>query len=253
MGLVCKVVGHKWHQTSDGKDGCICARCGERNRGGEHDWRKEPGSCKATCSWCGREEVQHEWDRCTCSWCGEVRDFDHKWQIVSGTCDFRCSICGAMNDSKKSHKWDGCTCSRCGEHRNEGHDFALAEDGKLVCTVCGISVDESRAQAAIEALKKEHSNYWHCREAKDLIWQMNDPVCLLSVAGYAPDWVIERLSLLGADDELAAIARGAGKFAFLSRREAQSNIRDAALRESISVEMTEDEQRWYDYDIKSGM
>ena len=252
MSLACKVSGHKWHKTPDGSDGCTCARCGEHNHGGKHDWHKEPGSCLVKCSWCGSEEIHHEWDRCTCTWCGTVQDFDHKWEHIFGTCDFACAICGKVNEGKKSHKWEGCTCTRCGEHRNEGHDFVpTADGGKIVCSICGIGIDESRAQAAIEALeKKERNDYWSY--AYDLIGQMEDPACVVSVAPFMPARAFERLGQLGADEELANIARSNG-YGYEARREAKRNIRDAALRDSIDVRMTEEEQRWYDYDIKSGM
>ena len=252
MSLVCKVSGHKWRKAPDGKDGCTCVRCRERNPGGEHDWHKEPGNCTATCSRCGKEEVRHEWNRCTCTWCGAVRDSDHKWQHVSGTCGFACSICGKANESKKSHKWEGCTCVRCGEHRNEEHDFVpTADGGKMVCSVCGIGIDESRAQAAIDALENEkRSDYWSY--AYDLIMQMEDPTCVASVAPYMPKQAFERLGQLGADEELARIAHSS-RYGYEDRRNAQRNIRDAALRDSIDVRMTEEEQRWYDHDIKSGM
>ena len=252
MSLACKISGHKWHKMPDGSDGCTCTRCGEHNHSGKHNWHKEPGNCTATCSWCGSEEVHHEWERCTCTWCGAVQDFDHKWEHVSGTCGFACSICGKANESKKSHKWEGCTCARCGEHRNEEHSFVPAADGeKMVCSICGISIDESRAQAAIEALKKqERSDYWSY--AHDLIGRIEDPACVVSVAPFMPKQALERLGQLGADEELASIARSSG-YGYETRREAQRNIRDAALRDSIDVRMTEEEQRWYDYDIKSGM
>ena len=254
MGLACKIRGHRWHKTPDGKDGCCCESCGERNYGGDHDWHKQPGSCVARCTWCGNEREIHDWNRCTCTWCGEVRDFDHKWEWVSGTCDFKCVVCGKVSDDKKSHKWAGCTCSRCGETRNEGHDFAPAPDGNgaLICSICGIDSNESYVQAAIEALKKEHSNYWHCDEAKKLIDRVTDPACLLRVAPYAPGWAIRRLAKLGADGQLASIARDTS-YGYETRREARNLIRDEELRESIDVQRSEMEAVWYDYDIKSGM
>ena len=171
MSLLCKVSGHKWHRTPDGKDGCQCIRCSEINYGGQHDWQKRSGSCIAKCSWCGRETEQHDWNACRCTWCG-------------------------------------CICERCGETRNEGHNFQISQnDGIERCAYCRISIDEYRAKAAIEALKKEKSNYWKCDEAKELMWQINNPECILSIAPYACGWAVKRLAELGADKELASIAR----------------------------------------------
>ena len=74
----------------------------------------------------------------------------------------------------------------------------------------------------------------------------------MSIAPYACDWAVKRLAELGADKELASIARDSG-YGFETRREAQRSISEDSLRNDINVERTEDEQRWYDYDIKSGM
>ena len=112
------------------------------------------------------------------------------------------------------HKWhklpdgkDGCTCTRCGTVRNKDHSFALsAEDGLLRCTVCGIGIDESRAQAVIEAFKEKPEGYWSF--AYDLIQQIEDPACIVSVAPLMPRQAFERLGQLGADVELEAIACG---------------------------------------------
>ena len=44
--------------------------------------------------------------------------------------------------------------------RNKDHDFAPSEeDGTIRCTVCGISIDESRAQSVIEAFKEKPEGY----------------------------------------------------------------------------------------------
>ena len=40
MSIVCRIVGHKWYKTADGKDGCICVRCGEKNSFGKHEVSK---------------------------------------------------------------------------------------------------------------------------------------------------------------------------------------------------------------------
>ena len=260
MGLVCKISGHKWHKTPDGGEGCCCERCGERNYGGDHDWRKQSGSCEARCAWCGREETRHDWNRCTCSWCGAVRDFDHKWEWVSGTCDFKCSVCGKVSDDKKSHKWTGCTCSRCGVVRNEGHDFVPAPDGSgaLTCSICGIDSNESYAQAAIEALRKWDGSYWQCWEAEKLVKQITDPSFLKPILPYAEGLALNRMAELGADEELASIARNE-RHGYETRRNAHDKISDQELRRSITVERSEWELRkaaedyWYQYDIKSGM
>ena len=253
MGLACRITGHKWYKLPDGKDGCTCSRCGEHNSFGGCDWHKEPGNCEAMCSWCGRKEVRHEWNGCTCTWCGATSNYNHKWEYVSGTCDYKCSICGAISNDRKFHRFVGCTCTRCGTVRNKDHDFAPSEeDGTIRCTVCGISIDESRAQSVIEAFKEKPEGYWSF--AYDLIKQIEDTACIVSVAPLMPRQAFERLGQLGADEELEAIACGtAGGYGYEMRREARRNIRDAALREGIDVKMTEEEQRWYDYDIKTGM
>ncbi|MBR4831296.1 MAG: hypothetical protein IKZ97_01555 [Butyrivibrio sp.] len=253
MSLLCKMSGHKWHKFPDGKDGCKCIRCSEINLVGQHNWQKRNGSCIAKCSWCGREDERHDWNACRCTWCGAARTGNHDFVYLEGTCNYKCSVCGMISDLKKKHKWSGCICERCGETRNEGHNFQISQnDGIERCTVCGISIDEYRAKAAIEALKKEKSNYWQCDEAKKLMWQISNPECILTIAPYAGGWAVKRLVELGADKELAAIACDSG-YGFETRCEAQRSISDDSLRNEINVQRTEEEQRWYDYDIKSGM
>ena len=261
MGFSCKMRGHKWHKTPDGGEGCCCERCGERNYGGNHNWRKQPGSCEARCAWCGREETRHDWNGCVCSWCGEKRDFDHKWEHVRGTCDFKCLTCGEVSEYKKSHEWVGCTCTRCGAVRNEEHDFVPMEDGKLACAVCGAGADESRAKAAVEMLESVDRRLCRrgeeerlTRKAHDLIRQIDDFACVAAIAPLAPFCAMERLAELDADEELASIARSGGdEYSYKAKCKAKDLIKDAALRESIDVRMTGMEAVWYDYDIKSGM
>ncbi len=253
MGLVCKIAGHKWYKTPDGRDGCTCSRCGAPNPDGVHDRHKEPGNCYAVCSWCGSRELRHEWNGCTCTWCGAKLDSNHKWEFVPGSCDFKCSVCGTIRKDRKNHKWAGCRCTLCGAVRNKDHDFApAAEDGIPSCTVCGISVDESLAQSAVEALREKRDGYYSY--ACDLLRQIKTPECILSIAPYMPYQAFGRLGQLGADEELAAVARGIrGGYGYEMKQEARRNIQDAALRESINVEMTEEERRWYEIDTKSGM
>ena len=261
MGLVCLIVGHKWHKLPDGEAGCSCSRCGKNNVAWvvEHNWHKEPGSCKAMCLWCSEEDVRHEWNGCTCNWCGEVRDSFHDWRSVPGTCDLKCAVCGKVNEYIKEHEWEGCICVRCGARRNEGHDFAPAEDGKLMCAVCGISADESRAKSAAEILKqtwRSSDRVWKelVQNAYTLIRQIEDPTYIADVAPLAPFCAVERLAELGADEELARIARSGGDdFSYKAKCEARSLIKDDALRNSIHTQMTGMEAIWYDYDIKSGM
>lgn len=148
MGLACKITGRKWHKTPDGGEGCSCARCGERNWGGDHDWRKQPGSCVAICAWCGREDTRHGWNRCTCPWCGEVRDSCHEWGAAKPSVPFAhaghyrpCTICGKCQDKPHSIervKSRKCyyRCTACG-YGAEWHEF---QDG--ACVDCGI--DESK-------------------------------------------------------------------------------------------------------------
>ena len=256
MSFICKVSGHKWPKLPDGTDGCTCERCGESHfaygfKYG-HNWVKQPGSCKATCSWCGREETRHDWDRCLCTWCGATCD-DHSWEPVPGTCDFRCTVCGKVSQYKKNHMWKGCTCTCCGAVRNEGHAFAASPGGTSeVCSVCGKTLDESRAETAIEELKKAGRRHRDSPEAERLIAKISDVKSLMAIAPYAPFPTIRRLGALGADEALAAIARSTS-YGYERRNDAKRLIRDEALRESIDVQRTEMEQRWYDYDIRSGM
>lgn len=261
MGLVCLIVGHKWHKLPDGEEGCSCSRCGKSNVAWvvKHNMHKEPGSCKATCLWCGKEAVRHEWNGCKCNWCGEVQDFDHEWQSVPGTCDLKCAVCGKVNEYIKEHEWEGCVCARCGACRNEGHVFAPTEDGKLVCSVCGISADESRAKSAKEILEQarrssDRDGEELFQKANDLIRQISNPADVAAVAPLSPYCAIERLAELGADEELARIARSDGDdFSYKAKCEARSLIKDSALRDSIIPQRTGMEAIWYDYDIKSGM
>ena len=65
---------------------------------------------------------------------------------------------------------------------------------------------------------------------------------------------MKRLAELGAEKDLAGIARVDGDtYSLKAKSEAKSLIKDAALRESINVRMTDMEVVWYDYDIKTGM
>ncbi|WP_350454433.1 DUF1660 family phage protein [Slackia heliotrinireducens] len=223
MSLVCKIAGHKWHKTADGKEGCSCVRCGERNWGAEHNWQKAPGSCESTCAWCGTRDVLHEWNGCTCTWCGEVRDLGHDWRQVPGTCDYVCSICGQTSEHMKSHQWEGYTCVRCGAVRNEEHDFVTAPhgSGRTVCSVCGMDADVSRAKAAGEMLELMHRR--HCKREEEqpltqkayaLIRQIGDPAQIMTVAPLAPYCAAERLAELGG-------RRGAGDHRALRRGHVQ--------------------------------
>ena len=256
MSLACRISGHKWFKLPDGSDGCTCERCGESHFAHgfnySHNWVKEPGSCKATCTWCGREETRHDWNKCLCTWCGATCD-DHSWEPIPGTCEFRCTVCGKVSLYKKDHLWQGCTCTRCGEVRNAGHRFvAPAEGGLAVCAICGMSIDESRAQNIIDVVKKARGDLRRCRGVEEVVKEMTDPDALLKVVGSVPLQALRRLGHLGADKALAKLAKDPSS-GYQLRVDARNLIRDEALRESITVCRTEDEQRWYDYDIKSGM
>ncbi|MBO5571022.1 MAG: hypothetical protein J6A79_19160 [Clostridia bacterium] len=70
----------------------------------------------------------------------------------------------------------------------------------------------------------------------------------------SPFCAIERLAEIGADEELARIARSDwDDFSYEAKCEARSLIKDSALRDSIIPQRTGMEAIWYDYDIKSGM
>ena len=256
MSIVCRIVGHKWYKTADGKDGCICVRCGEKNSFGKHELYKEPGNCQYVCSRCkDRLWIEHDWDGCTCTWCGKVCNADHKWERVDGTCELRCSRCGKVSETLREHAWDGCTCTRCGAVRFTGHDFVPSpETGKLFCAKCGIAIDENRLKAALDALDKstkgrDNKSYMTMLE---LIDEMQDPECVFPLAYRGVYSAMERLGELGADEKLASIARDENR-GYNARNEARRYINDKTLRDSIEINMSEEEQRWYDYDIKSGM
>ena len=135
----------------------------------------------------------------------------------------------ALSGDKKSHRWAGCRCTQCGAVRNRDHDLAPSEeDGTVRCTVCGIGIDESRAQAAVETLKGKPDGYR--KTAADLIRPIEKPACVLSVAPLMPRQAFERPGQLGADEEPAAIACNIhGGYGYEMRREARRSIRDAAL------------------------
>ncbi len=260
MGVICKLVGHKWPVLQDGKKGCSCIRCKTRNYDGWHDW-----------------------NGCTCKICGFINDdsFSHEWENIPGTCDCRCSICGKIDGKRKihsfnggcicvrcgeiswndeDHKWKGCVCAGCGKRRNEAHDFVSGIDGRFVCSICGISQDESYAKAAEEMLeeaqrsRRDKERQELTRKAHGLIRQIYDPACIIDIISLADFCTLERLAELGADKELATIARAGGDaYNYELKKKAYSLIKDASLRDSISVRMTGMEAVWYDYDIKSGM
>ena len=85
-----------------------------------------------------------------------------------------------------------------------------------------------------------------------LIDEMQDPECVFPLACKGVYSAMERLGKLGADDKLAAIARDE-KRSYNARNEARRYIKNKTLRDSIEIRMAEEEQRWCDYDIKSGM
>ena len=66
MGLVCKVVGHKWN-------GCVCARCGESNP----DWRVEH-------EWGAPKPRSRKVHRITCVRCGDWRERPHGFEMAEG-------------------------------------------------------------------------------------------------------------------------------------------------------------------------
>ena len=265
MSIVCRLKGHKWPVTGDGKEGCTCARCGTSHFSSEfgydfgHSWQKQPGSCNAVCAWCSDEKVIHDWKGCVCAWCGAKRNSDHSWEPIPGACDLRCSVCGEIS-AGENHKWKGCTCERCGEVRNEGHDFSGAEqDGsEAVCAICGKGINQCMADTALELLKKADRTHSRREEeeatgkARQLVARITRADVLPPLAKYHAGIVFKRMSELGEDEMIARMIRD-DSLSYGARRYGLKQIRDAGLRNSITIPRDEKEDYWYDYDIKSGM
>ena len=106
MGLVCKITGHKWHKLPDGKDGCTCSRCGEKNYSGFHNWGPVRPIIDANMKRLAR--MKHQ---CTCTWCGYSHYDPHRFEL-SGDCKIRCTECGY---EAPWHDFANGVCTRCGE------------------------------------------------------------------------------------------------------------------------------------------
>ena len=106
MGLICRIFGHKWHRFPDGKDGCSCSRCGERNWTGSHDRGPAQPITDADKSRLAR--IKHQ---STCRWCGDSRYSPHRFEL-SGGCRIRCAECGY---EAPWHDFANGVCTKCGE------------------------------------------------------------------------------------------------------------------------------------------
>ena len=106
MGFVCKITGHKWHKMPDGKDGCTCSRCGERNYSGGHNWGPVQPVIDARMKRTARMEHQ-----CTCAWCGNTHYGPHCFELSEG-CTIRCTACGY---EVPWHDFVNGVCAKCGE------------------------------------------------------------------------------------------------------------------------------------------
>lgn len=106
MGLVCKIIGHKWHKLPDGEDGCSCSRCGERNYSGRHAWG--PVHPISDDKMRRLVRIKHQ---CTCAWCGNSFEDRHCFELGEG-CTIRCVECGY---EMPWHDFANGACVNCGE------------------------------------------------------------------------------------------------------------------------------------------
>ena len=88
MGLICKIVGHKWN-------GCTCIRCRE-TRDENHDWN----GCKCRICWKVRDR-NHDFDGCKCRICGGISDWGHVWDPTHDGVE-TCRYCGGVRRQIRS-------------------------------------------------------------------------------------------------------------------------------------------------------
>lgn len=96
MGLICRILGHKWWH-------CLCSRC-HTKRDQDHDWSVD----------CER-----------CLICGATRSEAHSWSADCGMC----STCGAHRQGR--HQWDGDKCAVCGMPSGTGQCDICGADAVL--------------------------------------------------------------------------------------------------------------------------
>jgi len=123
VGLLCKLLGHRW-------DGCRCVRCGQTNDKG-HRWVETDGKCERACSVCGRTEtVPCTWFHCRCERCGALRDEHHLW-LKKTACEQVCRVCGK---ERETHDWRHADrgldrCAACGKtHRLSAEEIARRDE-----------------------------------------------------------------------------------------------------------------------------
>lgn len=123
MGLICKLLGHRW-------EGCHCVRCGETRAEG-HQWVEAEGKCEHTCAVCGiTETVLCDWFHCRCKRCGTVRDDHHLW-LKKSACEQVCRVCGK---ERETHDWRHVDrgvdrCAACGKtHRLSAEEIARRDE-----------------------------------------------------------------------------------------------------------------------------
>ena len=181
MGLVCKMVGHKW-------EGCACARCGERNP----DWRAEH-------DWGPATPLDRKSHRITCARCGHYRIQPHRFEMAEG-CAVRCAECGYL---LAWHDFADGSCVRCGIDES-GFYRELVLSGE-------VRLSESEKAPCKEALLSDNFQYMryvgHLRRASDLA---------TVVALYRPwgstagDELLDENAVRDCVRKLGEIARGEG-------------------------------------------
>lgn len=123
MGLICKLLGHRFVH-------CRCVRCGQ-TRDAQHLWETAEGRCEHTCSVCGKTEaIPHEWYHCRCKRCGKQRDEQHLW-LKKTRCEQVCRICG---QERETHDWKPVDrgldrCAACGcTHRLSAEEIQRRDE-----------------------------------------------------------------------------------------------------------------------------
>lgn len=181
MGLVCKVVGHKWN-------GCVCARCGERNP----DWRVEH-------EWGAPKPRNRKVHRITCVRCGDWRERPHGFEMAEG-CTVRCAECGYV---LPWHDFADGICVRCGvDESGYYRDLVLSGELRLV--------DREEAPCR-EALLSENFRYQryvdHLHRASDLA----QVVALYRPCGSTPgDVLLDEGAVRSCVYKLGQLAHGEG-------------------------------------------
>ena len=133
MGLVCLIVGHKWHKLPDGEEGCSCSRCGKNNVAWvvKHNWG--PGQPIIDARMKRLARIKH---RCTCAWCGDYHDDRHCFEL-NENCTIRCTECGYETPW---HDFANGVCTNCGEDESAFYrrlifsgDVCLSDNEETPC------------------------------------------------------------------------------------------------------------------------